>query len=194
MSESASEGDAPVEARRTIRWLIVTLVVAAGLGLVLLTDGPPPVLGRGAEAPDFELPRLMEAPPVSLSALRGQVVLLNFWATWCKPCEEEMPAMERLYRELGPRGFELVAISVDEEPGLVKAFRERLGITFPIALDPDQESARLYQTMGFPESVLVDREGNIVERYVGPRDWDHAAFAERIAALLAPREPLSEEP
>jgi peroxiredoxin len=174
--------------------LIVTLVVATGLGLVLLADGPPPVLGRGAEAPDFELPRLMEAPPVSIAALRGQVVLLNFWATWCKPCEEEMPAMERLYRELGPRGFELVAISVDDDSGPVKAFRERLDITFPIALDPEQKSTRLYQTMGFPESVLVDREGNIVERYVGPRDWDHPAFAERIAALLPPREPLSEAP
>ena len=194
MPESAPESDAPAEVRRTVRWLIVTLVVAAGLGLVLLADGPPPVLGRGAEAPDFELPRLIEGPPVSISALRGQVVLLNFWATWCKPCEEEMPAMERLYRELGPRGFELVAISVDEEPGPVKAFRERLDITFPIALDPDQKSARLYQTMGFPESVLVDREGNIVERYVGPRDWDHAAFAERIASLLPPREPLSKAP
>jgi peroxiredoxin len=192
--ESAPESDAPAEGRRTVRWLIVTFVLAAGLGLVLLADGPPPVLGRGAEAPDFELPRLMEAPPVSLSGLRGQVVLLNFWATWCKPCEEEMPAMERLYRELGPRGFELVAISVDEESGPVEAFRERLDITFPIALDPDQKSARLYQTMGFPESVLVDREGNIVERYVGPRDWDHAAFADRIAALLPPRESLSEQP
>ena len=194
MSESTPESGAPVGGRRGVRWLIVTLVVVAGLALVLLADGPPPVLGRGAQAPDFELPRLTEAPPVSLSALKGRVVLLNFWATWCKPCEEEMPAMERLYRELGPRGFELVAVSVDEEPGPVRDFRERLGITFPIALDPDQKSARLYQTMGFPESVLVDREGNIVERYIGPRDWDHAGFATRIAALLAPQEPLSEQP
>ena len=90
--------------------------------------------------------------------------------------------MERLYRGLAPEGLALVAISVDDEPEVVERFRERLGISFPIALDPSQEVARLYQTRGFPESLLVDRDGIVIERYVGPREWN--IYRERIRALL----------
>lgn len=96
-----------------------------------------------------------------------------------------MPSMERLYQGLRAQGFELLAISVDEDPERVEQFRTRLGITFPILLDPGQEVSRRYQTMGFPESLLVDQAGVVVERYVGPRDWDHPLYAERIRRLLA---------
>ena len=138
-------------------------------------------------APGFSLPSLDGDAPVVLEDLRGQVVMLNFWATWCKPCEEEMPAMDRLYRALRPEGFEMLAVSVDEESGVVHEFRERLGVGFPILLDPAQNVAGAYQTTGFPESLLIDKHGMIVERYIGPRDWDHASYAERIRRLMADR-------
>jgi len=158
--------------------------VIVGAVLLLLGERVPERLERGASAPDFSLPRLGDGAPLALSELRGRVVLVNFWATWCKPCEDEMPAMERLYRQLHPEGFDLVAISVDKEPEEVKLFRQRMGITFPILLDPGEGTARDYQTTGFPESILVDRSGRIVERYVGPREWDASLYAERIRGLL----------
>lgn len=164
--------------------MLVAVVVAIGLSVVLLREDVADPVSRGVEAPSFRLPVLGESKQVDLAEFRGQVVLLNFWATWCKPCEDEMPAMDRLYRALQPEGFEMLAVSVDEESELVERFRQRLGVSFPILLDPLQEISRRYQTTGFPESLLIDRRGMIVERYIGPRDWDHAAYAERIRKLL----------
>jgi peroxiredoxin len=112
------------------------------------------------------------------------VVLLNFWATWCKPCEDEMPAMQRLHRSLAGRPFELLAISVDAGRDEVAAFRERLGLGFPILLDPRKRVAGAYQSFRFPESWLVDADGRLVERYVGPREWDAPEYRERILRLL----------
>lgn len=142
-----------------------------------------PPLGRGDVAPAFDLPRLAGGR-TSLAGLEGRVALINFWATWCKPCEDEMPAMQRLYDGLAGDGFELLAISVDESVDDVRAFNERLALSFPVLLDPDQEAARRYQTTGFPESILVDREGRIVERYVGPREWDHPDYQARVRRLM----------
>ena len=165
-------------------WIVGGLALAVAALLIALGEDVPAPLTRGSAAPGFEVTALSTSAPISLESLRGRVVLVNFWATWCKPCEDEMPAMERLYRRLQPRGFELLAVSVDEDPVLVEAFRERLGISFPIAMDSGQAVARLYQTTGFPESVLIDRDGRVVERYIGPRDWDFDVYAERILALL----------
>lgn len=160
------------------------LVLVAALGLIWVGDSEVPApVGRGVQAPDFDLPLLGRDERFVLSEHRGQVVLVNFWATWCKPCEDEMPSMERLYRDLAPQGFELVAVSVDESPDEVAAFRDRLGVSFPIALDPSQEVSRSYQTQGFPESLLVDRDGTVVERYVGPREW--SIYRPRIRSLIA---------
>jgi thiol-disulfide isomerase/thioredoxin len=120
------------------------------------------------------------------------VVLINFWATWCKPCEDEMPAMQRLYTALrGGEGerFELLAISVDEADAEVRAFRERLALTFPILLDPEKRSANAYHTFRFPESWLIDRSGVVVARYVGPREWDDPLYVERIRRLMAAPSP-----
>jgi cytochrome c biogenesis protein CcmG, thiol:disulfide interchange protein DsbE len=137
----------------------------------------------GLAAPEFVLPTLAGSP-VSLRELRGKVVLVNLWATWCAPCEQEMPAMQRLYTELAPHGFELVAISVDEDREDVERFRDRLALTFPIALDPGKQAAASYQSFRYPESFLVDREGVLVARYIGERDWDAPEYVGRIRRLL----------
>ncbi len=167
------------------------IAIAVALAAVFALFGSPQVeapLGRGAVAPGFSLPRV-GGDPVSLEGLRGQVVLVNFWATWCKPCEDEMPAMERLYQELAPEGFEMLAVSVDEPGAGVKAFADRLGLSFPILLDPTKRTAGEYQAFRFPETVLVDRDGTIAARYIGPREWDDPAYVERIRRLLhAPSE------
>jgi len=172
-----------MEGRRGI-WLVV-LCVAAGAAFALLAEPTGEPVGRGSRAPEFSLPRLGGGEPVRLADLRGRVVLVNFWATWCKPCEEEMPAMQRLYQALAGPGFELLAISVDEDPAPVERFRERLGLEFPILLDPDQRVAHAWQTFRFPETLLVDAEGSVVERYVGPKAWDAVAYVDRIRRLVA---------
>ncbi|MDJ0849629.1 MAG: TlpA disulfide reductase family protein [Myxococcota bacterium] len=164
------------------------VVVGAGFALFEFGDAARPV-GRGTPAPAFSLPRVDGSGRVSLDELRGKVVLVNFWATWCKPCEDEMPAMERLYRRLAGQGFELVAISVDEDGEAVRRFRERYGLTFTILLDPERSAARAYQTFRFPESLLVGPDGVVVERYVGEKRWDAEAYVERIRRLLATRVP-----
>jgi len=165
-------------------WIVAGVIAVAALIAIFSGERVPPPLGRGSAAPDFDLPRVSGGAPVSLSGLRGEVVLVNFWATWCKPCEDEMPAMERLYGSLKDQGFELLAISEDDEPELVTEFRERLALTFPILLDLDRSAAQAYQTYRFPESFLIDRDGQVVERYIGPRDWDAPMYLERIRRLL----------
>jgi peroxiredoxin len=167
-------------------WIVGVAVLLVGLALIFFSEDVPQPLVRGEMAPDFELQSLSGGERTRLSSLRGRVVLLNFWATWCKPCEDEMPAMERLYTRLAPEGFELLAVSVDETTEPVQAFRERMELSFPILLDPDKRASILYQTTGFPESLLLDPEGRIVERYVGPRVWDDPDYVERVRQLMVP--------
>ncbi len=151
---------------------------------MLAGSATPPLLGRGSPAPDFELPSLGGGSLV-LAGFRGQVVLVNFWATWCKPCEDEMPAMERLYRALQPEGFELLAISVDEDEAAVVRFREEMGISFPILLDQTRAVSSRYQAFRFPESFLIGRDGLVVERYIGPKAWGTSTYVARVRRLLA---------
>ncbi len=144
----------------------------------------PAPIEPGGRAPAFTLPRL-GGGEVALASLRGKVVLVNFWATWCAPCEQEMPAMQRLYERLAPRGFELVAISVDEDMEAVARYQDRLALRFPILLDADKRAAGTYQSLRYPESFLIDREGRLVARYIGERDWDAPEYIDRIERLLA---------
>jgi peroxiredoxin len=184
MSMPSSEREQGQPSSGSSFWIVGTLVVVLALGVMWLGESVAPPLSRGDLAPDFDLPRLDGAGRISRDQLEGRVALVNFWATWCKPCEEEMPAMDRLYRALREEGFELVAISVDETREDVDRFQERMQVSFPILLDPSQDSSRSYQTMGYPESLLIDPEGRIVERYVGPRAWDHPDYVERIRRLM----------
>ena len=174
--------------------LLVALFAAAGLWFVVGNDEAYSPVVRGARAPGFELARLSiatgsagghtDAGTLELASLSGRVVLVNFWATWCEPCEQEMPAMQRLYERLPRDRFELVAVSIDDEEAKVAEFAARYSLTFPIVMDPGKKVAETYQTMGVPESLLIDASGRIVERYVGPREWDASEYVERIEALF----------
>ncbi|MBW2494177.1 MAG: TlpA family protein disulfide reductase [Deltaproteobacteria bacterium] len=166
-------------------WLLGAGVVIATLFALSMASDTPPPIARGTPAPPFELPYALGGSSLSLDELRGKVVLLNFWATWCKPCEDEMPAMERLYRSLAGTDFELVAVSVDEDPAAVVTFVNRMGLTFPVLWDSQQSVTADYQTFRFPESLLVGRDGVVLERYVGPKEWDAKAYVDRIRRLLA---------
>ncbi len=172
-----------MSAGRAAALLIAGGLVFAAVLLVLLGEPPGDPVGRGSPAPPLSLVRLYPPPPgerVDLEEFRGRAVLLNFWATWCKPCEEEMPALQRLYQALRGEPFELLAVSVDEDPGVVEAFRARLGLDFPVLHDPEKKAARAYQVFKYPETLLVDPTGTVVERFVGPREWDAGIYVDRI--------------
>lgn len=146
--------------------------------LNLIRPGRPPV------AADFAVPRL-GGGSLRLGDHRDKVVFLNFWATWCPPCKEEMPSMERLYRRFKARGFTILALSIDAgDPEAVEAFTKRLGLTFPIGLDARLEVANLYAVRGLPASFLIDRSGRIAAVALGPRDWDSSAAHAVMEALL----------
>jgi peroxiredoxin len=164
---------------------LIGFALVGGVVWVLLTaDTTRDPIEPGHPAPAFSLPVLGSGESLSLGSLQGKVVLLNFWATWCKPCEDEMPAMERLYRALGSQGFELIAVSVDDDQREVEEFTAQMGLSFPVLLDPEKRVSDAYQSYRFPESYLIDREGVLVARYIGPRDWDAPAYVDRIRRLL----------
>lgn len=123
---------------------------------------------------------------VRLSALRGKVVVLNLWATWCPPCREEMPSMERLYRRFKDRDFVLLAVSEDEDGRkAVEPFVRDGGFTFPVLLDPERQVGAKYGVWGYPETFIIDRAGMVAERVIGPRDWASQASTDQIERLLS---------
>jgi len=138
----------------------------------------------GARAPDFTLTDL-QGQKVMLSQFRGQVVLVNFWATWCPPCREEMPSMESLHRRFKDQGLVLLALNVDEDgaPAVID-FLKGKDYTFPILLDTGAEVQNLYQVFRFPETFVIDRNGNIVDRVIGGRNWMSDVMVKRINFLL----------
>jgi peroxiredoxin len=120
-----------------------------------------------------------------LADYRGKVVLLNFWATWCAPCREEMPAMERLYLKHRERGFVLLAVSVDSDVALVKPFLQKHKLTFPVALDAKMDLANAYGVRALPASFVIDRNGYLAALALGPRAWDNRAANTLVEGLLA---------
>jgi peroxiredoxin len=120
-----------------------------------------------------------------LSAHRGRPVFMNFWATWCPPCLEEMPAMERLWRAQKDAGLVMLAVTVDANPKLVAPFVERHGFTFPVGLDAKMELAHTYGVRALPSSFVIDRDGRLTAIAIGPRVWDNVAAQSLIQGLVA---------
>lgn len=136
-------------------------------------------------APAFEIENLRGGNS-SLADYKGKLVLLNFWATWCVPCTEEMPGMETLWQKYKEQGLEIVAISVDEGArGRIETFSKMFGINFHILLDPESEVSDLYEVSGVPTSFLIDRNGKVIARIVGTDDWLSDDAVRLIQELLA---------
>ncbi len=125
----------------------------------------------GFPAPDFTFPDL-NGQQVRLSDHRGKVVLVNIWATWCPPCREEMPSMQKLYERFKGENFEILAVSIDSTGReAVVPFMRKLNLTFPALLDPKGDIRPLYRVTGIPESFIIDKEGILAKKIIGPIDW-----------------------
>lgn len=118
-------------------------------------------------APDFTLP-VLDGTTITLSDLKGQVVLINIWATWCPPCRVEMPVIQATYEQYRDQGFTVLAVDLQEDPATVEAFMRRYGLTFPALLDRDGKVSAAYQAFALPSSFFVDRRGVIRAVYRGP--------------------------
>ncbi|WHZ17641.1 MAG: TlpA disulfide reductase family protein [Nitrospira sp.] len=125
----------------------------------------------GTAATPFDL-KTLDGRSVQLADLKGKVVLVNFWATWCGPCKEEMPGFERLRQRLDPERFALVTITTDLQRDGIKHFLTNLNVQLPVLFDEDQDVSRAYLVRALPTTVLIDRQGTVVGRAVGPREWD----------------------
>ena len=131
---------------------------------------------------DFTLPTLA-GEQVTLSSLKGKVVFLNFWATWCPPCRAEMPSMERLYAKFKDKNFDILAVNLQEEPKPVKDFLTKNKLTFPVVLDTNGKIGSVYGVRGIPTTYLIDKEGFIVGGIVGGKEWDTPEVEEAIKAM-----------
>src|SRR5262245_21865273 len=129
---------------------------------------------RGKAAEDFTLP-LLDGKRFRLAENQGRPVFINFWATWCPPCLDELPAMERLWREHKERGLVMLAISLDTNPKLVAPYVAKHGFTFQVAIDSKFDVSNAYGVRALPATVLVDRRGQLAALALGPRAWDNNA-------------------
>lgn len=160
------------------QWIVVATVVAllaGGLiaGVKLFAGDLFPV-AVGSSAPSFSAKDLHSGATRTLADYRGQVVLLNVWATYCLPCKVEMPSMEELYKTYGPRGVRIVAVSIDDavSEDSIRAYARNLGLTFDILHDPTHAIEDAYQTTGYPESFVIDRGGTIRRKWISAADWN----------------------
>lgn len=142
-------------------------------------------VAAGKMAADFKLPGL-DGQTISLSSLRGKVVFLNVWATWCPPCREEMPSIEALYEKFkDDKDFVVLAVSQDSDGRApVASYVEKHGLKFDVLLDPENRVGEAYDVSGIPETFIIDQHGRIVAHHVGPYDWSNPEIRDALQELI----------
>lgn len=135
-------------------------------------------------APEFSVVDLA-GKPVRLADYKGKVIFLNLWATWCEPCRQEMPGMQLLYKEFQNQDFTILAVSEDASGAeAVKPYIDEMGFTFPVLLSPDGAVGKKYGITGYPETFVIDKSGEVVTHYVGPRNWADNSVRGMLRTLL----------
>ena len=156
-------------------WLPLLLTALAGSAVAAVQLSSP--------APDFTL-RSVGGANLRLQEQRGQVVMLNFWATWCGPCRQEMPHLSRLYDRYRASGFVLLGVNIDDDPRAAADLAARLGVHFPVLLDTDKRVSRVYDMSAMPATLLIDRDGRVRQIYRGYRDGVERTYEEQVRSLL----------
>ena len=167
----------------SLRWLFLAILLLSSVFSVsygareslTLVKGKPPAL-------DFSLPD-MDGEMHKLSDFRGKTVIVNFWATWCPPCREEMPSMERAWQKIKDDGMAMIAINVGEDEDTIFQFTASYPVTFPLLLDQDSEVVEPWGVRGLPTTYVVDPQGRVVYRAIGGREWDDPALLDKVRAL-----------
>ena len=173
--------------QRQARSSVLSIVLAALLGAPLSATGAPadqsltPISGQPA-APDFDL-KDPEGRPQRLADYRGRPVILNFWATWCPPCREEMPSMQRAHEAVAAEGIAVVAVNVGDDLDAIAAFLEEEPVDFALPMDTDSKVAQRYHTKGLPTTYIIDAQGRLAYRATGSREWDDPKLLEQVRAL-----------
>lgn len=164
---------------------LVVLIVLCGLGMSygIYDAVRDRTVQPGDRAPSFHL-TTNKGSTVTNTSFGGELLLVNFWATWCPPCVEEMPSLEQFHRKYGPRGVVVLGVNVDQGEQLYQRFVERSGITFANAFDPEAKIGARFGTFRYPETYLIDRKGRVLEKFVGAELWTSADTIERITRHL----------
>ncbi len=161
-----------------------SLIVIICFSLLITSCGQGSKVAKvGKQAPDFTLVDT-RGKTWTLSQLKGQVVFVNFWSTWCPPCREEMPSMQRLYSQLPKEKFKMLAILTKDDPFLADSFALKLGITLPILNDKDNLVGPRYGLTGLPETFIVDKQGIVREKFIGPAQRDSPKYVQMLKSYL----------
>ncbi|HEV2288716.1 MAG TPA: TlpA disulfide reductase family protein [Candidatus Acidoferrales bacterium] len=168
------------------RKILSGIMLGAVVGLLILFAMPSYKYGEASPAGSMAKPFSFElnGSPEQLSDLRGKVVVLNFWATWCPPCVEETPSLVALQREIGPKGGVVLGISVDSDAQVYAQFLQTNGIDYPTYRDPDSKIPSEYGTLVYPETYIIDQRGKIARKLVGAQDWMSPEMTAYLKSLL----------
>lgn len=191
----AAQREATITVVKKAKWPVAFFsigVLLLAFGVVWLQSSKYEPLVVGMPAPDFTLPNL-EDRQIRLSDYRGKVVFLNFWATWCKPCREEMPSMEAMHQSLEKDGLVVLAVSIDRVTTKkdIPPFIKSLNLTFPVLVDSWGQTDKRYKLMGVPETYIIDQEGVLREKVIGPRDWTRMDSLRVVTSLLKKSGPVA---
>jgi thiol-disulfide isomerase/thioredoxin len=170
---------------KTAPFRVCGLLLGAALiaGLAAAPPLPAASVTAGAPAAAFQLPAAV-GDPVSLADLKGQVVLINFWASWCGPCRQEMPILDQLYKKYKAAGFTLLGVNVEPKSGDALAFLKGTPVSFPILFDTQSKVSTLYEVSGMPSTVIVDRKGNVRYVHHGYKAGDEGEYLDQIRSLM----------
>jgi peroxiredoxin len=168
---------------RRIHRSVPALLRAGLITLLCLVAMPYAAAAGPALAADFAL-KADNGRNLRLRELRGQVVMINFWATWCGPCREEMPKLDQLYRQYQKTGFTLLGVNIDDNPANALSMAKKLGVTFPVLFDRDKQASKLYKVDAMPSTVLIDRDGKLRYLHRGYKPGYEATYQTEIRELL----------
>jgi cytochrome c biogenesis protein CcmG/thiol:disulfide interchange protein DsbE len=164
---------------------LLGLIALMAIGLVYVVSGTleQRIVVAGDTAPDFKIVT-EDGKTVSRSDFGGKVLVLNFWATWCPPCIEELPTLDAFQREFGPKGVVVLGVSIDRNEKLYRQFLQRTPLSFGVTRDPEANIAASYGTFQYPESYIIDRSGKVTQKIISSQNWMDPLFLSSIKSML----------